>query len=79
MPECDPESGLVTSRHVLICVSGFLSESGSYAKSWEFLVAECRARNVPLYTIKWEAKDMGQLENIVLNQAKQSLAPMLNG
>ena len=62
---------MVTTRHVMICVSGFLSESGSYAKSWEFLVAECRARNMPLYTVKWEAGDYSQLENIALNQAKQ--------
>ena len=50
MPEGD-QTGLVTSRHVVICVSGFLSEEGNYAQSWENLVIECRARNVPLYTV----------------------------
>lgn len=78
MPNQD-ESGQVLSRHIMICVSGFLSESGNYKKDWESLVSECRARNMPLYTINWEAKQMDQIEDIAINQAKQNLAPIITG
>ena len=64
---------------MIICVSGFLSEQGDYAQSWENLVTECRSRNIPLYTVQWEAKGMQQMENMCLDQAKQNLAPILSG
>lgn len=52
-----PDGARPTSRHVLICVSGFLSEVGDMETSWRYLVDECRAKGVPLYTVRWESKD----------------------
>lgn len=66
-----------TSRHVFICVSGFLSETGEMETSWRYLIDECRQRGLPLYTVRWEAKDSSQLENIALSAAVENLAPVV--
>ena len=75
-----PKSGnspSVTSRHVVICVSGFLSETGEMESSWTYLVNECRAKGVPLYAVRWESKDQSQMEGIAIEKASQNLTPML--
>jgi len=66
------------SRHVIICVSGFLSAVGDMDASWRYLVDECRSKEVPLYTVRWEAKDQTIIENMAINQAKSHLAPVLS-
>ena len=62
-----PESG--TSRHVMICISGFLSEKCSFETSWRYLVDECRKSGTPLYTVRWEASDTSVLENNTMDAA----------
>ena len=52
-----PDEPDTASRHVMICISGFMSEQGSLKRSWQYLVEECRQRSVPLYSVRWEAKD----------------------
>ena len=71
-----PES--YTARHVLICVSGFLSETGEMESSWRYLMDECRERSVPLYTVRWESKDTSQLQNIAVTEAKKNLGSVLS-
>mmetsp|Transcript_25936 Transcript_25936/g.32262 ORF Transcript_25936/g.32262 Transcript_25936/m.32262 type:complete len:226 (-) Transcript_25936:427-1104(-) len=72
MPPADG-TGVVTSRHIMLCVSGFLSESGAHKKSWEHMVTMCRVANIPIYSVKWEAKGYDIMENVALDQAKQNL------
>ena len=66
-----------TSRHVFICVSGFLSEDCVAIESWKYLADECRQKGFPLYTVRWEAKDTTQLTGDATRAAARHLAPAL--
>ena len=73
-----PYSSGNASRHVVICFSGFLSAVGDMDASWRYLIDECRSKEMPLYTVRWEAKDQTVIENMAINQAKSHLAPVLS-
>ena len=73
MPKPDG-TGEVTSRHVMLCISGFLSESGAHTKSWEHMIQMCRVANIPIYSVKWEAKSYELMENVALDASKHSLS-----
>lgn len=78
MPSGVDGSNQVASRHIVICVSGFLSEKGEMNSQWKYLTDECRKKSMPLYTVRWEAKTQKELESIAIEQAKTNLAPVLS-
>lgn len=51
---------------MLVC-SGFLSESDPHTKSWEHLVSLCRKSNTAVYSVRWEAKTYGVMEDVALD------------
>ena len=67
----------VTSRHIMLCISGFLSEADTQQLDWQYLIDECRHRGVPLYYVCWQAKNQTELEDIVVNQSKQNLGSVM--
>lgn len=45
-------------RHAVIAISGFLSESADLKNhAWAQLTNFCRVRNIPLFVVRWEAKN----------------------
>ena len=63
-------SGKVRARHIMLVISGFLSESGAHSKSWQHVMTLCRNSGTPLYTVKWEAKSYEGVDNVALTAAK---------
>ena len=73
-----PEERNAASRHILICISGFLSENDSGNTSWENLINECRDKKLPLYNVKWESKSGSEIGSSVAKHASNHLAPVAN-
>lgn len=65
-----PESN--KHRHVIISVSGFLSQTSDAAADWHFLMNYCKAMQLPLYALRWESKDTSELTEIVKDSAEKT-------
>ena len=67
-----PEDG-ISNRHAVICVTGFLSESTDMKNyNWPHLTNYCRARNIPLFVLRWESKNQNDIYQLMLQQADQN-------
>jgi len=57
------------SRHAVISISGFLSENSDLAHDWQYLIAFCKEKGLPLYSLRWESKDTTVIESVAKNNA----------
>ena len=58
-------------RHVIVAISGFLSEKSDSGNDWLALKKYCEENQYPLYALRWESKDSTQLAQIMQNSAEQ--------
>jgi hypothetical protein len=57
-------------RHAVICVTGFLSESADMKDfCWPHLTNYCRARQIPLYVVKWQSMCHDDIYQLALKEA----------
>ena len=58
-------------RHVIVAISGFLSEKSDSGNDWLALKQYCEDHQYPLYALRWESKDSAQLTQIMQKSAEQ--------
>ena len=51
-------------RHILIAISGFLSEKDDQHESWAMLRGYCEKHEIPLFALQWQAQAEEDVKNI---------------
>ena len=59
-------------RHVVIAVSGFLSEGTQEQGNWLHLINFCRARGLPCYSINWKASSEENVKEMMKGNAEKT-------
>ena len=59
-------------RHVVIAVSGFLSEGTKEQGNWVHLINYCRARGLPCYSINWKASSEENVKEMMKDNAEKT-------
>ena len=58
--------------HVVIAVSGFLSEGTAEQGNWLHLINYCRARGLPCYAINWRASSEENVKEMMKGNAEKA-------
>lgn len=64
MPECG------SHKHVILAISGFLSENADQNEDWAHLKAQCIKHGVPLMAVCWEANSASSIGSVALDGLK---------
>lgn len=57
-------------KHLMIAISGFLSEKSDQSEDWEHLKNYCKQYNMPLFAVCWEAQSTSDVGKILVDGVK---------
>ena len=66
-----PENGV--HKHIIIAVSGFLSEKADHGSDWAHLKDYCQKFDYPLFGVGWESSTVADIGSAALKNFKESL------
>jgi len=55
-------------KHIVIAISGFLSEKSDQTEDWAHLKSECKKFGYPLICVKWESQSAVELGYFMLDR-----------